>query len=78
MILTQKKTDKVLLYNFRKWHEYKKSSHTLKSTQDSQFIAQAELQIMTMDVTFSSKQFCMDGDNINGRKHVQFINLYSK
>jgi hypothetical protein len=39
----------------------------LKSTQDSQFIAEAELQIMTMEVTFSSKQFCMDRDNTNGR-----------
>ena len=54
MTLTQK-PDKVLLYNYRKWHEYKKSSQNLKSTQDPQFIAEAELQIMTMDATFPSK-----------------------
>lgn len=66
MILTQK-PDKVLLYNYRKWYEYKKSSQNLKSTQDSQFIAEDKLQIMTMEVTSSSKQFYMDRDNTNGR-----------
>jgi hypothetical protein len=66
VILTQK-PDKVLLYNYRKWYEYKKSSQNLKSTQDSQFIAEDKLQIMTMEVTSSSKQFYMDRDNTNGR-----------
>lgn len=66
MILTQK-PDKVLLYNYRKWHEYKKSSQNLKSTQDSQFTAENELQIMILEVTSSSKQFWMGRDNTNGR-----------
>jgi hypothetical protein len=50
-----------------KWQEYEKSSHILKTTQDSQFIAEAELQIMTIDMTFSIKLFCVDRDNTNGR-----------
>jgi len=72
VIFTQK-TDKVLRHNYRKWHEYKKSSRNLKSTQDFQFLAEAALQIMTMDVTFSSKQFCMDRDNTNGRQHISLF-----
>jgi hypothetical protein len=66
-VILSQKPDKVLLYNYRKWHEHKKASQNLKSTQDSQFTAEDELQIITMEVTSSSKQFYMDRDNTNGR-----------
>jgi hypothetical protein len=47
VIITQK-PGKMLLYNYKKWYDYKKSCHILKSTKDTQFMAETELQIMTM------------------------------